>query len=185
MCLWFSRISSAFYCIIEYSAVAVPELQLWLQAWLQHQRRGRNTRRGVCVCVLLKQPVGMCARKEGAKQEDEVIAKVRGGEEGGECGCGRSLDEWHLFQRWAQQQRLEPLPPSPPPFLFLPLFSFLSLSPPPPPVCRLGRCFVVTARDWPASVEWTRTASRDAGVCWHGGRLVSLELLLSQAVETG
>lgn len=50
-------------------------------------------------CVLLKQPVGLCAQTGGgggAKQEDEVIAKVRGeeeGEGGWAGGCGWSLDE--------------------------------------------------------------------------------------------
>lgn len=107
----------------------------------------------------------------GAKQEDEVIAKVRGGEEGGgrqlrvEPGRVTFVPEMSsAVEAWAVSSLLPPLA-----------------------VCRLGcgQWFVVTVRDSPTLVEWTRTARRDASVCWHGGRLVFLELLLSQAVETG
>lgn len=65
------------------------------------------------VCVAEAASWQVCKRAGGGtKQEDEVIAKVRGGEER-RGGCGWSLGEWHLFQRWAQPRRLELLPLSP------------------------------------------------------------------------
>lgn len=102
--------------------VSVPVLQMWqMHGRSIWERRGGNYMEspggGVegCVCVWCwsSQLASMQTGGGGAKLEDEVIGKVRGGEEGGSV-CGWSLDEWHLFQRWAQPRRLELLPLAPP-----------------------------------------------------------------------
>lgn len=132
--------------------------------------------RGGGVCAGSSCLAAMCAcvsvwRRRGQAGNDEVIAKERGKWKLWKGGRRGRLEEWHWFRDELSCKGVCFLPPSP-------------CS---PDSAQLGRCqcFVVTARESLASVEWTRRARGDAGSCWHGGRFVFLELLLSQAVETG
>lgn len=148
------------------------EEEEWGIYW-RHQEVGGGGWRGVC-CWSNRVARVQEGGRRGQTGNDEVIAKVR--EKAG-WGGGAEPGGVTLIQRWAQLQRRGLLPPLSPPSLPLQL----GLS------GRFGccQCFVVTARDSPATVEWTRTPRRDASFRWHGGRLVFLELLLSEAVETG
>lgn len=149
--------------------MTVPALQMWL---MQHQKMVRNLVwggwKGVCcwssqlACVQDRRGRGQTGRWGHSKSEGR---RGKGGWLRVEPGRVTFVPEMSsAAEAWAAPSLLPPLA-----------------------VCRLGcgQWFVVTLRDSPISVEWTRTARRDASVCWHGGRLVFLELLLSQAVETG